>query len=409
MKVVHITTTDYGGAYKAAVRISESMQMCGVDSEILLRTKTHDDTTGTEVLKNIVQKVLSKTKNLINLFLSEGGLTTDHLGTNISKHPLVKNADVIVLHWVSSFISYKNVEQLIKLKKPIIWVLHDMWLFTGGCHYDLYCGQYAKECLNCQYVRSKWKRKLVSYDFKIKKKILAESDLTLVMPSTWMLRCADQSLITKRLKKIVIPNPIDKKEFFKDSKKNSFLKQYGLAESTNIILFGAMNATTNPYKGFQYLKNALQMADKETWVLVVFGNDNSTKLEKNIGTIPVLYLGMVNETSKLNKIYNTADVFVAPSKQENYANSVLEAMSCGIPTVAFDVGGMSDLIAHKESGYLAKYGDAAELLNGIEYCIANRDRLSENALLTRKECNSMTVIGEKYRQICIDILGKQEK
>ena len=207
-------------------------------------------------------------------------------------------------------------------------------------------------------------------------------------------------------KKCVIPNPINDKDFYKDDCKQQFLKKHNLPENTDIILFGAMDAIVNPYKGFHYLKESMQMADKESWVLVVFGNGNNTGLEMKIGKINVIYLGMINEVSELNKIYNAADVFVAPSKQENYANSVLEAMSCGVPTVAFDIGGMPDLIAHKESGYLAEYGNTVDLLAGIDYCIENKNRLSENALAARKECNHMTAIGKKYYELCVNLLEK---
>lgn len=409
MKVVHLSTIDEGGAYKAAVRISESMRKCGVDSEVLVRTKKYDDTIGTEIFTNIAQKLISKAKNAVNLTLSKGGITSDYLGTNIAKHPLVKAADVVVLHWVNLFMSYRNVEQLIELGKPVIWVLHDMWLLTGGCHYDEYCGQYVSKCLDCQYIKTNWKKKLISNNYKIKERILTELNPVLVTPSTWMMKCAEQSHITKELKKYVIPNPINEKEFYRDNCKEKFLKQYGLPASTDIILYGAMHATVNPYKGFPYLKEALQAAEKKFRVLVVFGNDDDAGLENKIGQVPVIYLGMINESSKLNEIYNIADVFVAPSKQENYANSVLEALSCGVPTVAFDIGGMSDLITHEKSGYLVKYGDVTGLLKGIDYCIENKDRLSENALLVRKKCNSMAVIGEKYCQLCISISEKVEK
>lgn len=399
MKVVHLSTTDYGGAYTAAVRISESMQRCGIDSQILIRTKIYDDTVGTEVFVNNVQKFISKAKNFINLLLSEGDIVSDYLGTDISKHPLVQAADVIILHWVNSFVSYKNIEQLVGVEKPVIWVLHDMWLLTGGCHYDKYCGKYNVACSDCQYVKTNWKKKLVSHNYNVKKDILAKLKPTLVMPSNWLCECAKRSYITKDLKKFVIPNPINEKEFYNNSYRELFLKYFNLQSSTGIILFGAMHATINPYKGFRYLKEALQGAGKKPWVLVVFGNDN-LELEKKIGEISVIYLGMVNQNEKLSKIYNVADVFVAPSTQENYANSVLEAMSCGVPTVAFDVGGMGDLILHKETGYLAKYENTVELLMGIEYCIENRDRLSKKALEERKRYNSMSVVGEKYYQLC---------
>ena len=146
MKVLHLATIDLGGAYKAAVRISESMQKCGVDSEILIRTKVHDDTQAMVIFKNPVQKFVSKAKNVVNLTLSQKDIISDYLGTDVSAHPMVKDTDVLVLHWVNSFLSYRSVEKLLATGKTVIWVMHDMWTFTGGCHYDGYCGGYAHDC-----------------------------------------------------------------------------------------------------------------------------------------------------------------------------------------------------------------------------------------------------------------------
>lgn len=107
------------------------MQKCGVDSEILIRTKVHDDTQAMEIFKNPIQKFGSKAKNVVNLTLSKKDIISDYLGTDVSAHPMVRDADVLVLHWVNSFLSYRSVEKLLATGKTVIWVMHDMWTFTG--------------------------------------------------------------------------------------------------------------------------------------------------------------------------------------------------------------------------------------------------------------------------------------
>lgn len=403
MKVIHVGTIDEGGAYQAMVRISDSMKMQGIDSSIILRTKNYDDSQGKKCIHGY-KIFISKMKNVFNNVCGAENIHVDLFGTNISQNQYIQDADVVFLHWTNSFIPYNSLLKLANLKMRVVWVMHDMWLLTGGCHVDKYCGQYREGCSDCLYVRRKWRKRLISKCYEWKAKVLKELNPILVMPSNWLAECANDSGITKQLKKYVIPNPVNGNVFFKNDSKQIFLRQYDLKSGSKIILFGAIHATTNPHKGFRYLKEALKDAQREDWVLVVFGNDAHAETEKRIGVIPIVYLGLINNEQMLNKIYNSADVFVAPSDQENYANSVLEAMSCGVPAVAFDIGGMPDLIVHKKSGYLVKYGNIQDLLEGIDYCVTNKDQLSETALMDRKRYNSMDVVGKKYDQLCMELL-----
>ncbi|MBQ0043377.1 MAG: hypothetical protein KBS85_08715, partial [Lachnospiraceae bacterium] len=143
MKVVHLATTDLGGSYKAVERIHKGLLSQGVDSVVLLRTRYHEGSVGEEVVHTPVQKLVSKAKNVGNLLCSKGEIITDRFGTDMSKHPEVLNADVVVIHWVNSFISDRCVSRLVALGKPVVMVAHDMWCCTGGCHYDNYCERYT--------------------------------------------------------------------------------------------------------------------------------------------------------------------------------------------------------------------------------------------------------------------------
>jgi len=154
MNVVHIVTTDYGGAYRAAQRINDSMQSVGVSSAVLVREKTNPDSNVICAIDNPFRLLLSKTKNYMNLKASKGEVITDLFGTDITRHPLVKKADVVILHWVNSFVSYDTVQKLLEKGKPIVWVMHDMWPFTGGCHCDFYCGKYKIGCGKCPQISS---------------------------------------------------------------------------------------------------------------------------------------------------------------------------------------------------------------------------------------------------------------
>lgn len=405
MKVVHVSTTDYGGAFKAALRISQSMQACGIESSVLVRSKTNSASPVIECFSNIFGKMFSKIKNFMNLLLSQGEVVSDYFGTNISKKILIMDADIVFLHWVNSFISYKNVEQLINLKKPIVWVMHDMWLFTGGCHCDHNCGRFQNHCGFCPMIKQK-KMKDISYkNFCQKNKVMQNQKVTIIGPSKWIIDYAKKSDILKNQDMYRIPNPLNSNIFNELPNKEEIKERYEIDRKKKIIMFGAMNAVGNQNKGLEYLMKALEFVPKLEYSIVVFGNQGKSTL--SIQGFDIKYLGMINTEEELASIYNMADVFVAPSQQDNYSNAVLEAASCGVPVTAFHIGGMPDLIEHKKSGYLATFQDAKELAKGICYCAENKVVLGKYARKKVLKTNNYNVIGNQYKELSQQLLDRK--
>lgn len=398
MKVVHLSTTDFGGAYKAAERISACMKSVGVDSKVLVRTKTRIDTDGIEVINTPLKKFISKTKNVGNLLLSEGNIISDYFGTDISKNQYVKDADVIFLHWVNSFISYRDVEKLIKLNKKIIWVMHDMWLFTGGCHCDQYCGRYQFDCGYCPMLKKEKDNDISRKNFSRKQKMLQNGNIILIGPSEWIVSCAKNSRITNRKRIERIPNPIDI-QMFRPIEKDMLFEKYNIDNKKKVILYGAMNAVGDKNKGYIFLKNAVEKIDKTKYQLLIFGNKAvDTEMEKNIQTI---FLGYIHEEKTLVDLYNIADVFVCPSQQENYPYAVLEAQACNTPVVAFRIGGIPDIISHKETGYLCTYGNVEEMVEGIEFC----SNLKHEICGKVNRINSYAAIGNQYKKLACEYIN----
>lgn len=393
MQVVHLTTTDFGGAYKAAVRISKSMEYVGVDSKVLVRTKSRIDTEGMEVINTPLKKLISKTKNVGNLLLSEGDVISDYFGTDISKNQYVMDADVVFLHWVNSFVSYHDVEKLMKLNKKIVWVMHDMWLFTGGCHCDQYCGRYIEECGFCPLSKHKKENDISRKNFYRKQAMLNKGGITLVGPSNWLVECAKKSNITKGKQIFCIANPIDDTIFYPRKNEEELRDKYGLPIDKKVILFGAMKADKDINKGITYLKKAIDLLSKQDYVAVVFGNEGKQVSEEY--AIQTFYMGKILDENALAELYNCADVFVAPSFQESFGYTICEALSCGIPVVAFPVGGILDQIEHKKNGYLAKYQDVDDIVRGIEWAINEKNGESRNLLI-----NDYKNIGKEYLRIC---------
>lgn len=366
MKVLHLATIDVGGAYKATVRINESMQACGVDSRILLRSKLNKDTQAVETFDNSAQKLMSKSRNVLNSFLSKNDVKSEYLGTDVSRHPFVKSADVLVLHWVNSFLSYRSVEKLLALGKPIIWVMHDMWAFTGGCHYDWECGGYIHGCGNCPHLNSRKEKDLSRRNFMRKVQAMRRGKITFVGPSQWSVECAGQSKITEGQGIVKILNPVNRDVFYRRDNIPALKEKYQIPTDKKIILFGAAQADNNKIKGMDYLNEALCGLSGNEYAVVIFGNRGTVRLTNT--ELKVRYLGVIENEEELAEIYSCADVFVAPSIQEAFGYTVSEALSCRVPVSAFAVGGIKDQVRHQENGYLANVKDVQGLLRGIRWC-----------------------------------------
>ena len=135
------------------------------------------------------------------------------------------------------------------------------------------------------------------------------------------------------------------------------------------------------------------------------------KTSKNRGTyylpftIEAYALGEIKDDFKLVDIYNAADVFVAPSKQENLSNAVMESLSCGTPVAAFQIGGMSDMIANHVTGYLAQPFESGDLAKGIIEC-ADSKSYGANARNYVQNKFSEKIVGNMYIQLYNEILNK---
>lgn len=397
MKVLHITTIDIGGAYKAAYRLHESMQLQGMDSTILVRTKRNPVNEVQEVFSNPIGAFVSKGKNAVNMLLTKGKITYDRFGTDLSKHPLVQEASVLILHWINSFLSYRDIEKLGRLGKPIVWVMHDMWLFTGGCHVDGYCGKYETGCGDCPLIPGKKESDLSRRNFLNKIELMKKLDVTVIGPSEWIVTQAYKSEILQGKKIVHIANTLDTALFSPISDRENLRRQYEIKQNKKVIIFGAAdNGTENENKGFRFLRDAFRYLDVSQYILLIFGNSG-----QDLGLpdgLEVMKAGYVTEEKKMVELYNVADVLVNPSSQESFGYTVCEAMACGTPAVGFPIGGIKEQISHKEDGYLAKYHDAEDLAAGIRFCVGYRDELGRRAQQSAQKY-SYKCIGLKYKEI----------
>lgn len=413
MRVLLVNESDsQGGAARAAIRLHKSLILHGIDSQMLVQKKWSEDATIIEPslkFQNLIRRIsifadrvpIRFYKNRTKTLFSPSWAPFSRIVNTINKI----NPDIVHLHWVNY--GMIKMEALVKIKVPIIWSLHDMWVFTGGCHYDEYCGLFKDSCGNCKVLGSLKENDLSKKIWKLKHKTLEQMPkLTIVGSSRWMKKCAEESTLLKGSKIINLPTSIDT-NLFKQNDKNTARDLWNLPNDKNLILFGAGSATSDPRKGFNELTEALTKLNLRNTEFVVFGSNGQDVLHKL--KYKTHYLGQIHKEEQLISLYNAADVMVVPSLQENLSNVIMESLSCGTPVVGFDIGGNSDMIEHKKNGYLAKPFDTADLANGIMWIINNEDydRLCKHS--REKVLNEFdhTVVTKNYIKLYFETINSQ--
>lgn len=409
MNIIHISTNDFtgGGAGKAAFRLHSAMLKQGINSKMLVLNKQ----TKNDSVIPLGTSVMIRVRMIINIIIDRLILFRYHpyasfsvasSGFHLRKHKLLKDADIIYIHWINhGFLSIKEVAEIFRLGRPVFWFFHDMWPITGGCHHSFDCVKYMDSCNACPILQKHSSENDISCKiFQYKLKLwLQYNNLHIITPSNWLSKCTQSSRLfgNGRLSINVIPNTIDPHIFF--PKENMFCREYfSLSKSKKIILFGAHLAVNNPYKGWNYMHKALQnLKHRDDVVAVILGSKVNQDIINSI-PIPVVNIEPISDESILSMLYSAVDVFVSPSLADNFPNTIVESMACGTPVVGFNVGGIPDLIKHKVTGYLAEYKNANDLSVGIEW-VLSKHKSYFNTRLFIMETLSPEVVVEQHKSI----------
>lgn len=407
MKILHICTWDTdGGAAIAAVRHCEAMKHAGYESEMLVLLKHSGNLSVFEAISNKIELRVKRSyygRRNSRQFEHENPYADwsySVYGFDISKHPKVKNADVVVLHWINSnFLSIKGIGNLMKSHPNLVWYLHDMWPMTGGCHYALGCEKFKFGCKKCPMFNQRSgsnKDKDASY-LQFREKInnwSCNGNIRILAPSQWLCDLAKKSLLFKNRECSVLRNPVPTR-IFKPLDKTFARHALNLPLNQNLILFGAASAT-NAYKGWPYLADALKMLRSDATGCIVFGN-NSNVTSSYDTTLSVYPVGRYQDPLSLALLYNAADAFVTPSVADNYPNVLIEAMACGTPSIGFKIGGIPEIINDGKSGILANSVSSESLCEAIQrYFKSDIDGMSHESVNQIQKTNSYEAMKAKY-------------
>ena len=290
------------------------------------------------------------------------------------------HGDILQLHWVSDLIDHKSFFASIPDSLPIVWTLHDMNPFSGGCHYANGCEKYATGCESCPQLANPSQRDLSARSFRIKLYALQSKNLHVVTPSHWLQREARRSRVFAGAKSFqTIHNGLDT-DIYSPRERSKVRRKLKLPDDVTVIGFGAHSLGAQR-KGFHLLLDALAKLQTETKVMgLVFGSGSVPDSDGNLPTIRTA--GVVNDQRDQSDIYSAFDMVVIPSIEDNLPNIGVEAMACGTPVIAFDTGGIPDYVHPNETGLLANVGDSDDLARQISWLVDRPEeirRMGNNA------------------------------
>lgn len=409
MRVLIVNTSENtGGAAVAANRLKEALNNNGIKAKMLVRDKESDDITVAQLNKSWHQKWDFLWERFViymrlhfkrdNLFL----IDIANAGTDITKTREFKEADVIHLSWINQgMLSLKGIRKILESHKPVVWTMHDLWPASSICHYAHNCRNYEKQCGNCPLLPGNGSSNdLSARIWRKKRKILERNSILFVTCSRWLADKAKKSGLLSGQKVISIPNPIDSRAFTKENREEARLYA-GLPEGKKLILFVSQRVT-DKRKGMDYFITAInKMVEahpemKDYCGIAILGGKAEELADKL--PLPSYPLGYVSEEKKIASIYNSVDLFVLPSLEDNLPNTIMEAMACGVPCVGFNTGGIPEMIDHLKNGYVAEYKSSDDLARGIHWVLSEADHqsLSNEAMKKVNQCYSQYAVAMKY-------------
>lgn len=409
MKVSILSQSDIGGGggSRAAFRLHRALLSGGVQSCMQVGEKLSD-------LHTVVSSVHGKLGKLRSLAQpSLGGhlmLLQKSPDANLHSMALMPSglvqklnqseADVLNLHWINK--EFLSIRDIGRLRKPLVWTLHDMWAFSGAEHYGpdndnaRWQVGYRKDNRPAGHGgldidRWVWRRKQKAW----------QRPMHIVTPSRWLAECVRKSILMRNWPVSVIPNPLDTRQY-QPWPKQQARALLGLPSTAALVLFGAIGGIDGQRKGWDLLQPALKSLAAQGFDVeaVIFGQSAPSN-PSTIG-LHLHWMGRLNDDATLSLLYSAADVMVVPSRQESFGQTGSEAQACGCPVVAFDCTGLTDIVEHRKTGYLAKPYDYEELAQGIRWVLEDAERYSRLCVAARNRASrlwSMEVVASQYIEV----------
>ena len=424
MKILQVSMSDSGGAGIAAVRLHLALLDKGVDCKLLTLKKTRDDipehyvfdkkdTSSCPLLTQamtFVDRVLKRFKLRSDYYRSRrkkyaygSAQGTDMFNFNFSeyqieKHSLAREADIIHLHWVcGGFLDFQGFFN--RVSNHVVWTLHDMNPFTGGCHYSYDCLGYEKDCRACPQLKGAKSNSAAQRMLAEKIKVLHGQDrsLSIVTPSRWLMDCSEKSKLFGDYPHRHIYNIVNEKSFYLDDKARSRERLSLPAEKKIILCIGSLDYAR---KGNNIIAEALPLLNHQDVILCCVGNVSETHKDNP----SIVQLGYVKDSNKMRDIYNAADIFVLPTMADNFPNTIVESLLTGTPVASFYVGGVPEQI-NESNGILIEKRDPQSVATSLDQFFDNQgayqsELISEQASEIYANAGTVAKHMDLYDSLC---------
>lgn len=432
MRVTHYNTFLDGGAATASRRLHRELVQLGVDSHYCYSANQgepldldgtyHAATWNRGNLANRLIKGIQFRHHRESFKRALRGRSKGHeiftapQGAPFTPWPLSNQSiqsidnEVIHLHWIDKFIDQSSFFGSLAPDQPVVWTLHDMNAFTGGCHFSEGCDQYLFGCGNCPQLPNPAEKDFSHRSFQAKAKALADINLHIAAPSRWLIETAKSSSLLRSVKSFThIPYGINT-DIYYPMDRHEARGRLGIDPDATVVCFGAMDVKNIRKGGKQMAEAFAAIADLPGVVGLVFGGG---ELPKSTSPMPPIHsVGSITGTLGQRTVFSAADVFVLPSLEDNLPLTGLEAMACGTPIVAFDAGGIPDYVRPGVSGLVAKTGDSNDLAEKIRQLLTNHHAVTKLGHSARTMIET-EYAGEKeangYQQLYRNLLSNSGK
>lgn len=398
MRVLHLSTYDVkGGAALAAHRLHLGLNAAGTESWMLVRRRYGDSRNvvgprgGLALLAAQWRRRRERWRARSGGWKGSGRFTPGMTGGAFARQVAEVAPDVVHLHWLAD--GFVDVRELVSLGRPLVWTFHDLWAFTGGCHYAGDCRRYTDTCGCCPLLGSRTEADLSRRGWERKQTAYAGLRLVGVAPSRWMHAAAAESSLWRGRDVRVVPNGIDLAQFASADQAEA-RRGLGLPTGRVVVLAGASDFRRDPRKGidlFAGLAQRLSVLDPARYAFVTFGTGGAEKYE--FKGVEITELGAIEDPEKLASAYAAADVFVAPSREDNLPNTLLEALACGTPAASFQLGGVPDIVDDAEDGFLVAPFEVETLAARIHDAATTPSRLAAMRATARRKAEARFGIG----------------
>ena len=383
MKVLHIGKwDDQGGASIGMLRLHKELLSKWINSFILCERSCGNVEQVELVSKGWRFQLGRVIERIIGYFVKlQKDNTLFFNSVNLRPNALLKrinelNPDIVHLHWVG--LGVLRIEDLPKIRQPIVWTLHDMWAFCGSEHCNLDTSERWKNAYSRESRPTEARGiDLSRWVWRRKHKAWSNVAMTTVSPSHWMQQCATDSSLWKDNQLVshkCVYNGLNV-EVFKPIEKLKARSKLGLNNDLPVLLFGASSLHSH-VKGGDLLSKALKQASNRElkFQLVTFGSGESFMFSNT----RITHLGYLNDVSKLAEVYSAADVILMPSRMESFGQVASEALACGTPVLCFDTTGLKDVVEHKVCGYRAKCFSIEDFVDGLEWLLKSKNKAELN-------------------------------